>query len=853
MLHVPTAFTLYIIMLTQKIHFFRSMKKTKLLFFLLLLAVTLPLGAQTRDKMLTIQVTTGTGDNLEGQPVSLVQTDYTLSYGTLKLDADGTCQVKVYAGNHQLTVDRPGYEVATQTFNVPENESAYTVSLQLTEKVRTPFALNAQPQHDAYTGENSVLLTWNTEPPAFFDDFEQYEPFAISFGEWTGIDADQEAAAPIVGDYPNRCVMQYAQIINPLTVSPPWWYDYPILQPYSGKQYVGFTRTSSGNANDDWLISPVITVGAEQVLAFMGKAADKYPERFQVYVTTQTDNPVQTDFERLDAGNYETADMTGWRRYEYSLAAYAGKQVRFAIRYISHYNLYGSFMLMVDDVFVGNAADYDTTVAKARARRSPAHSEANPNELFHISLDGVEVAVTPDYSCIVSPVTPGPHTLGVKAVYLTTESETVTLPVDISADYAPVTFLVSAQSVLSPDGQQLLLINTATTDTYTLTVSGGSASIASLPYGEYVVHVEEGAFNSYQQSFSVTGDTQLSVVLTDRVVTPFNITADVDHDNHTVVVRWNQELGFSDSFEEYEDFATGSFGPWKSIDMDQMPVYPIALGDISNIVYFPGAGDASNPKPLAPIVFNPWSTEPPMLPTDEAVKAPTGDKTVAFFSPQRAWADKWLISPAFDIRQGSLLGVTLKSYSAMYPESVEFCVSDDSEEPSDFTVLSTAQNIPADQWTRYETDLSDLAGRRVRLAVHYVSYDTFFLQLDDFTVGPGEGEATVIDYGNVLRYDIYLDGVKVGESTAPSYTLTGLADGVHTIGIVAVYQNSESEMGTVTVNVTAGVAQVLLDADGSPACFYTVEGVRMGSRWSDLPKGVYVVKTDNQYKKVLKR
>ena len=49
------------------------------------------------------------------------------------------------------------------------------------------------------------------------------------------------------------------------------------------------------------------------------------------------------------------------------------------------------------------------------------------------------------------------------------------------------------------------------------------------------------------------------------------------------------------------------------------------------------------------------------------------------------------------------------------------------------------------------------------------------------------------------------------------------------------------------------ITQKLLDTNGSPACFYSVEGVRMGGRWSDLPKGVYVVKTDNQYKKVLKR
>jgi len=656
-----------------------------------------------------------------------------------------------------------------------------------------------------------------------------------------------------VGDYPNRCVMQYAQIINPLTVSPPWWYDYPILQPYSGKQYVGFTRTSSGNANDDWLISPVVTVGNEHVLAFMGKAADKYAERFQVYVTTQLDNPTQNDFTRLDAGNYETADMTGWHRFQYDLAAYAGQQVKFAIRYISHYNLYGSFMLMVDDVFVGHPKDYAATVAKAKARRSPARSEDNPNEVFHIMLDGVEAAVTQDYSYVLSPVEPGRHTIGLKAVYQTTESETVTVPVEISADYSPVTFMVTAQSILSPDGQEIQLVNTATTDTYSALVEEGKAAIASLPHGEYVVRMEEGAFNSYQQSVLVEGETELSIVLTDRVIAPYNITADLDDETNTVVLRWNQELGFTDSFEEYDDFATGSFGAWTSLDLDQMPVYPIALGDISNVVYFEGAGTAGNPLPLAPIVFNPWNTVPPMLPTDPAVQAPTGDKTVAFFSPQRAMADKWLISPSLDIRQGNVLGVTLKSYDAMYPESVEFCVSDDSVEPADFTAVSSASNIPAGEWTRYETDLSEYAGQRVRVAVHYLSYDTFFLQLDDFTVGPAEGEAAFVDYGNVLRYDIYLDGVKVAESLSPTFTITSLSEGEHVVGIVAVYQNAESEMTTITVNVTSGIAHIVLDKNDGGTEFYSVAGVRMTGSWSALPSGVYLMKKDNQYKKVFKR
>ena len=195
-------------------------KKMLILMVCMAIAATAHVMAQSRDITLTINVTTDTGDNLKGQPVTLVQTDFSLSYGSLTLDAEGKCTVKVYAGNHQLTVDREGYATATKSFSLDGTSNEAQVAVHLTEMVRTPFALTAQQAHDPYTGNNSITLQWNTEPPAFFDDFESYEPFAVQFGQWTGIDADLEASAPLVGDYPNRCVMQYAQIINPLRRSP---------------------------------------------------------------------------------------------------------------------------------------------------------------------------------------------------------------------------------------------------------------------------------------------------------------------------------------------------------------------------------------------------------------------------------------------------------------------------------------------------------------------------------------------------------------------------------------------------------------------------------------------------------
>ena len=818
------------------------MKRTIALLFLAMLFVGV--GAQKRDKQLVIEVTSVENDDLTGQPLTLLQTDYEVSYGQLELDADGRCSLKVFAGNHHLTIDREGFDLLEQDFEVTETPTVVNVTLR--EKTRQPYALTASVMHDAMTGRNDIALAWNTEQPAFFDDFESYEGWSINFGDWTGIDADNEAAAALLGSYPNRGVMQYAQIINPLTVNPTWWYDYPILLPYDGQQYVGFTRTSSGNANDDWLISPTITVGTDNVLQFLGKAGDQFPERFMVYVTTKTDNPVQSDFVRIDQGNYETADYRGWQLYSYDLSAYAGQQIKFAIRYVSHYNMYGSFMLMIDDVYVGQALASQNSRKSRFSQKSQRHrSPANANETFRIFLDGQLVDTTEDYEYTIEDVTAGKHTVGVQAVYLQAESETTMMTVSVApaTDFSHVTFHVTADSKLSADGVELSLLSLESAESYLLTVSGDKAEVASLPNGQYVVNVEQGAFEEYRQTITVEGDATIDIVLADYIITPYNITATSDEDGNTIL-RWNQELSFTDSFEDYDDFATGTFGEWKSIDRDQQPVYPIALGSQSNIVSFPGSGTATNPKAVAPMVFNPWKTTPAMLPTDPAIAAPTGDKSVIFFSPQRTKADKWLISPLLDIHDDYQLSITAKGYTSMYPESMELCISDGSDNPDDFKVLSVIDPVSSEQWAVYHTDLSDYAGQQVRLAVHYTSNDAFLAQIDDFTVGPASGQGAFVDYGNVVRFDIYLDGEKIGESRSPSFVIEELTEDYHIIGICAVYENGQSEMAYYEIGTTTAVISHLTPLTSHPSPLYDLQGRKIDNRKSvnrKLPKGIYVM------------
>ena len=449
-------------------------------------------------------------------------------------------------------------------------------------------------------------------------------------------------------------------------------------------------------------------------------------------------------------------------------------------------------------------------------------------------------------------------TCRIRGVYLQAESAMTTVDVDVEGTlFSHVTFNVSTNSILTADGQQLSLLNMETAETLTLTVAGGQAEVASLPNGTYTISVAEGAFEVLQQTIVVSGDATFDIVLDDRILAPYNMTADLDDDTHTLTLRWNQELIFSDSFEAYDDFATGQFGDWLTYDMDQQPVYPIALGSQTNIVSFPGSGTATNPTAIAPMVFNPWHTTPAMMPTDPAIAAPTGDKSIIFFSPQRVKADKWLISPLLDIREGYQLTVTAKGYSSLYPESIEFCVSDGGSLPDDFLTLSTVDNLTSEEWTIYATDLSSFEGESIRLAVHYTSTDAFLAQVDDFTVGPENGQGETIDYGNVVRYDIFLDGVKIGETTMPSFVITNLPDGHHLVAVQAIYKNGQSELVTYEVGQTVGIASVQRLPATATSEVYDLCGRRLDSprstvRGSQLKKGILIVKKDGKMQKVLK-
>lgn len=741
---------------------------------------------------LTLTVKTTTGESAEGASVNLRHNDFGLDYGRKTIGADGKCTYNIISGTHTITIEKEGFKTYRDEALLITGDRELTLTLE--ENIVQPYALNATLEHDILNGNNQVTLSWNQEAPAFFDDFESYEDFAINFGEWTGIDGDQEAAAALSGQYKNRGTLQYATICNPLTVTPPWWYDYPVLRAYSGQQYAGFIRTRSGKANDDWLISPKITVGTAHILRFMAKAGDQFKERFQVGISTG--GTEVDDFTIISGGNYETVGYAEWQAMEYDLSAYEGQEIYIAIHYISQ----AYFMLMIDDFYVGPADKQPS-----KALRAVQHSPANPNESFEIYLNGEKVAETDQYEYVFDQLESGTYTLGVKATYQVGESDLSVTEIVIPGkeNYASVSMDITTNNKQTIDQESVHFTEKATGKTYLVPIEQGKAHAASMPKGKYLTEISVDLYDPYQQETNIDNDLSLEVELKESLITPYNLTVDVEKTNsqYKAIFRWNQDLGFSDSFETYPDFST-SFGEWTTLDRDNMPVYPIALGSVDNIVTFPGSGTADNPVPVKPMVFNPYETKPSMK-DDPAILAPDGKKTVIFFSSQRAESDDWLISPIFKIREGYVWQVLAKAY-AMYPEYIEFGISA-SKDPDSFTILDRVL-LTEKEWTQYTIDLSDYKDQDVYLGIHYVTNDGFLAQIDAFYVGPDKEVENALNTGHVKYYEIMLDNVLVGQTAENSYVFETVDEGEHTASVTAVYESGKSETATLSFNTATGIA-----------------------------------------------
>lgn len=195
----------------------------------------------------------------------------------------------------------------------------------------------------------------NGQTVLFEDSFETYNDFIISdIGNWTLVDGDLRPTYGFQGvTYTNSNVAKSFQVFNSTTTT-------PALTPSSTSDWsaktgdkniicVAAVPNASVTQNDDWLISPQITLGSSgNMLSFWAKScSSQYGlEKFRVGISTT--NTATTSFTVISEDPIITANDVTYIEYTYNLDAYAGQAIYISINCISD----DQFGFAIDDFLV---------------------------------------------------------------------------------------------------------------------------------------------------------------------------------------------------------------------------------------------------------------------------------------------------------------------------------------------------------------------------------------------------------------------------------------------------------------------------------------------------------------------
>lgn len=191
-------------------------------------------------------------------------------------------------------------------------------------------------------GSDGTTLNWSEMKPkqtAVTETFDEYEPFIIDgIGQWTVYDGDK---CPTYGfeDY------KFAHEFEPMAYQTfdsefTGYSEYDIWKGHSGLEYLNCyaTNTNKGIANDDWLISPLLSGEAQTISAWARSFSDQYGlESFEILYSTTGKETI--DFKKISAAQAPTS----WTEYTAELPA--------GTRYFAiHCTSKDKFIFQLDDI-----------------------------------------------------------------------------------------------------------------------------------------------------------------------------------------------------------------------------------------------------------------------------------------------------------------------------------------------------------------------------------------------------------------------------------------------------------------------------------------------------------------------
>ena len=203
-------------------------------------------------------------------------------------------------------------------------------------KVSAPENLTGSVDSD-----NSVSLAWEA-PSKFYSEnvtegFESFEPWTISaFAPWTVLDGDKAPVIYLDANYPNMGKPQAFTIIDSSSVND------SDLKPHAGTKSLGcFTADiMETDANDDWIISPLLT-GEAQTISFFAKQYLAYYNPEQLEVLYSTEGTAPEDFTLIE--KFEISNDMSWKKFKVQLPEGAK---HFALHVVTS----DGYICMIDDI-----------------------------------------------------------------------------------------------------------------------------------------------------------------------------------------------------------------------------------------------------------------------------------------------------------------------------------------------------------------------------------------------------------------------------------------------------------------------------------------------------------------------
>lgn len=246
----------------------------------------------------------------------------------------------------------------------------------------------------------SAGLFVNAQTTLFSDSFESYTNFSITgFGNWQTLDLDglntYTGGGPVVGgttvstwtaSWANAGAPMAFQIFN-LSASNATnnatavtGVDEEVrnFTPHTGQKCaVSWAGVPAGgvNANNDWLISPPITLGAanNQLSLWVKALSPAFTEKYKIGVYVGSGTPTSASNFTFIPNTTAVNATANWTQITRNLDAYANQTIRIGIQYMAA----DQYMFMVDDFYVTTGTLATNEVG---AKSKLAHLYPNPTK-----------------------------------------------------------------------------------------------------------------------------------------------------------------------------------------------------------------------------------------------------------------------------------------------------------------------------------------------------------------------------------------------------------------------------------------------------------------------------------------